>query len=1012
MSLQPVEHHGPSVGVKFYGDEDLVFVGCGPLLKIYNYKTGELSVSRKIFKKNKIHGICVDRDVLCIYGARSFSILSLSQIMDLENQILDYEKMVNDWIISGEFSYNGLEVFLLTAHNVILSVDAYSQTLQWEKSVFGEKSILYSGSITVISKHHVFINAGTVMGGVIIWDLYKEQIVHNLVGHEGSIFNVQMSKDTKYIISCSDDRSIKLWDNKTGELLSTAWGHTARIWNLKFYNNNTSVISCSEDLTSRTWKIVSGENDKIELVADKTYELHGGRHIWGLDVNEEENLAVTGGNDGRIRLIYINPLKESSEIEQFSLNEIVLSSGNSEYVLQKNEIIKGFWKLACGLIIITSFGGIFMLRDNTWRLIKIDEMFKNFSLTNGFDKDNIVVFTSGKGYSLFMKFNDEGKIIKELEIKTDVHSIISATSTKYNKDLYLLIESPNYKELLFLYQVDLDLNLIQLRKLSKGPTFVSTCFEINNGIVFVGFRLSTIGIYNLETCEELKLIKKLSISDTVTSIENVFNKGGKTLICIGNRDGYYVYAKYNTGSNEFEVIHSNNTRKGFLEGAFEHEGELIFYGFKSSYFYIYNESREYEIAYENCGGAHRQWKLFLIDQDPNKKLGFQFIYVRNGVLTIRTIPQPTLPYLLNEGTHGRELRDISFRADKLFNNQGLYITGAEDTCLKLSSVKFETGEITNYWTIRKHTSGLQKVKFLTDDLIASSSAREEFFIWKVNEEFDKPLINLIASLPPFSDNTDLRVMDFDHVLIYNDAGEVVKILITTVYSNSEIKVWSFDPKSNGSEFELVLSGVYKTCCIFGLSTFIYDNKLFIMIGATDGFLTLWDISLQLPYEIRGNKLYEVEGIELVPELKMSKPNSTLQVHQNGIKSFEVLLTEDAILVVSGGDDNGLGLSRFSVNSDNESLAISATVECFVPNAASSTITSLNIVPSGLKQVLVVSVDQIVRLWGFEDHKTFKLLDSKYTTVADTGSSSIIQHDSDKITALIGGVGLSVWNVVE
>lgn len=72
------------------------------------------------------------------------------------------------------------------------------------------------------------------MGGVIIWDLFSETKIHNLLGHEGSIFYVNLSNNGRYVASCSDDRSIRLWDLETGKQLSVGWSHTARIWNLMF----------------------------------------------------------------------------------------------------------------------------------------------------------------------------------------------------------------------------------------------------------------------------------------------------------------------------------------------------------------------------------------------------------------------------------------------------------------------------------------------------------------------------------------------------------------------------------------------------------------------------------------------------------------------------------------------------------------------------------------------------------------------------------------------------------
>lgn len=254
--LKKVSHIGPSLAVKYY--KDWCICSQGPFIEIFDFKTGK-SVNRcQIFKRNKVHGFSLDTKTerLVVYGARSVSILSLSDILS-EDELLQHEKITPEWILHGEFSFMGNEIYLLTSYNRIIITNVYGDVLSY-KSLFGECSILYSGSIKV-TKERVFICAGTIMNGIIIWDCLNQTKIHNLNGHEGSIFYVTMSNNGKLISSCSDDRSIKVWSTKTGELLSTAWGHTARIWSLKFFNNDTQLISVSEDCTCRVWNLVDYE---------------------------------------------------------------------------------------------------------------------------------------------------------------------------------------------------------------------------------------------------------------------------------------------------------------------------------------------------------------------------------------------------------------------------------------------------------------------------------------------------------------------------------------------------------------------------------------------------------------------------------------------------------------------------------------------------------------------------------------------------------------------------------
>ncbi|KAH3688373.1 hypothetical protein WICPIJ_000641 [Wickerhamomyces pijperi] len=1012
-SLKALHQQSPVIGAKFYLPENnLLFVGHGPILKVYDHTNGELIITKRIFKKNKIHGICYDHDTIAFYGGRSLSLLNYDTIMntDSDEDLTGDEKMINDWIITGEFSYSGLELFILTAHNVILSIDAYSGSLQWEKSVYGEKSILYSGSIRVASRHDVFINAGTVMGGVIIWDLYKEEIKYNLQGHQGSIFNVQVSEDLRHIVSCSDDRSIKLWDFQTGELLSTAWGHTARIWNLKFYNAGQNLISVSEDLTARIWNI---DQEQRELVANLTLELHHGRHIWGLDVKDDQLIAATGGNDGRVRIIDVNPAKVEQETEAFEIEEIVSCDGG--YQLTKNELIKGFWQLSCGLVVITSEGSVFVYDNNKkWKFVKQFEQMKGFSLTNGHSQQNIITFTNAKGTTQLLKFNDECEIIQEETIVTEVTKIINAISTvSEDGKLYLLFESPNKQEPLKLYEIistSDKFTVSPFKELTKSPTFVTTCFTISADLIFIGFRLSSIGIYSLDTCEELKLIRKVSLSDTVTSITPYKqNTETESILTVTNRDGLYLYLKYDQSNNEHSFIHANDLRKGFVEGAIHQQDQLLLYGFKSSYFYLYNESRDYEIGYVNCGGIHRLWKLFPVSSEQ-----FKFVFIRASGLFIRTL-STTKERHLSDGTHGREIRDLTIREGESDVTTRLMITGAEDTTLKLTSLDLQTGKTLTHWTMRKHTSGLQKVKFINDNLVVSCGAREELFVWEITDEAKYPLMALIGSLKPESDIPDLRIMDFDSLFVKSsDSGIVTGFVLGCVYSDSTIKTFYFDLQTK--TFTVLTEGRYKTCCLWDFRFVLHNQQIYIVCGATDGFLTVWNITEQLaPFKILSEdeltlSLNVTQLDESRAISKLADPLNTIQIHQNGIKDMDLIKTSAGFQIVSGGDDNGLGLIEFTINSSASSEAeVESQLLSFAPDAASSTITSVCLAPSHKSQVIVCSVDQYVRVWDFSSGELV-LVDEKYTTVADTGSLDVTKGLDGADLALVGGVGLACWEL--
>lgn len=979
--MEILSHYGPALCVKFF--DGYVYAGYGPFIHVYDYHTGNLKNRCRIFDRNKVHGISIGTSglVLC-FGSKSMSLLPLREIND-RNSVTDHERHTGEWIISGEFNYEKTHIFLLTCYNRVLTFDLRGKMIR-KSVVYGERSILYSGSIKVLSSSEVYVNAGTVMGGIVIWDLFSEKMVANLLGHSGSIFYVTMSDDSSLVASCSDDRSVRLWDLKSQKQLSVGWGHTARIWNLLFFNNNSKLISVSEDCTCRIWAV---EDNK--LLQKAIYEVHLSKNVWGVDVNEKDQVAITSGNDGRLRLIELDPVGDAQEV--FTLKDI---SAQSSVSFDREEIIKGFHWFSFGLLSITSLGKILQYNEDGahWRFVLQSDYFTSYSVTNGISDDNIVVFSNNKSDLLMLKFDAHGK---KIIAKQEMHiSELSKTNNcmvcRQNVDLrnfLITLESPNPSDPFLCLQVNVDTLEIEKKfNFIKPVNFSSSCLEVYQSFLLVGSRFSTLAIFDLEHPEqEPQVLRRLTPGDTTTSIHFVESSYNGQIFSITNRDGYYIfvniklYRQAAAGSNQplnYEIIHENKMARGFLEGAgYDEAGDFITFGFKSELFYIYNESQCYEIASLVCGGAHRQWKF------SHSLQGDVLIFIRASNIYLTRIGKSVVPRTLRCGTHGREIRDISILKNQKYKDGYLFCTASEDTTIKLCHVKEATGAVSILWTHRKHVSGLQCCKIISESLMISSSAREELFLWQITTDKSKPYMTLRQSLPIFGDNPDLRIMDF---AVRFEEANTQSFLLATVYSDSTVKLWHYDYQEN--KFYLIVSGRYETCCLLNVDLFSLCHHLYMIISATNGRLVVYDIT----------GLTDQKKVCPLPHF-----DSSIQVHQSGVGALSVLVdnVERTVKCYTGGDDNGLGLCCFY--KDQISKRLVPEIKDFQKSAASSTITSCELVNGG-KQLLTTSVDQIVRRWSIL-HDKLCLQDQKYTSVADTGSIDAVNN-----LIIIGGVGLSVW----
>jgi WD40 repeat protein len=169
-----------------------------------------------------------------------------------------------------------------------------------------------------------------------IWDRATGAKVHELQGHQGTIYAVTFSPDGEKLATASRDQTIKLWSVASGRLLLTLVGHTntvnsiafspdrdgkqlasaswdgtANVWNatvhhiaeiegVVFSPDSTRFASASQDGTAKVWDAASGER----LLTLKHYP--GAQResslVLSITFNYSGTQLVTTGTDSRARL--------------------------------------------------------------------------------------------------------------------------------------------------------------------------------------------------------------------------------------------------------------------------------------------------------------------------------------------------------------------------------------------------------------------------------------------------------------------------------------------------------------------------------------------------------------------------------------------------------------------------------------------------------------------------------------------------------------------------------------
>ncbi len=133
------------------------------------------------------------------------------------------------------------------------------------------------------------IVSGSDDGGIRIWDGDSDRLIRKICGHEDAILSVSVSADK--IFSSSKDKTIRVWDLDTGDNISVIHGHPTPINSIKVSQDGHWVVSGSDDGSVR---ILDGHGKPIVLPQWMPFRIRS------VDLSRDGKLIAFSGAGGEV----------------------------------------------------------------------------------------------------------------------------------------------------------------------------------------------------------------------------------------------------------------------------------------------------------------------------------------------------------------------------------------------------------------------------------------------------------------------------------------------------------------------------------------------------------------------------------------------------------------------------------------------------------------------------------------------------------------------------------------
>ncbi|KAJ3055459.1 WD repeat-containing protein 6 [Rhizophlyctis rosea] len=458
-----------------------------------------------------------------------------------------------------------------------------------------------------------------------------------------------------------------------------------------------------------------------------------------------------------------------------------------------------------------------------------------------------------------------------------------------------------------------------------------------------------------------------------------------------------------------ETLVVTKITKGWLEKAKLVGDTVLLCGFYNKRFFVYNETKRFEMFNASCGGAHRRWDFYPGD---GALRAFAFGFVRNSELRLiargDSHEQGFKDPKLKDSFHGVETRVVRFLGTN-HNGSTVFVTSGEDGILKFHECRTSSNEHKVIADVRKHVSVVRGISLsagANSTLLFTAGAREELRCWSLDNDMSAGTgfrCLELACAPMVSLIKETRIMDASAVPVPNRDG---LHLVGTACSDAFVRIWTFNEKNR--QFALIGISKFHGRCVLKCQAVVVpggegqQDAIVVSSAGTDGRIAIWECNSVL---------------DSPKCVDMGEPIIAERLHQSGVNGLDVRIAKArTLLVASGGDDNAVAAMTVSlaVNGNGSWSAVRKATGTVV-SAHSSPVSAVRWIRDDI--MLSTSLDQRLNAWAVSNGEQSGELSlackkSYFSDIADISDLDVYDADANTIQVAVVGFGMEVWETVQ